>query len=215
MGLGDLCTGPSRSALVVAVALQLLQQASGINVVVYFGPRVLQGAGFTPYASVLATFGVGVAQLGMTYLLMRLVDRVGRQPLALVGNVGMVGGLGALALAFSPPILGLPWARWLAVTALLLFRLAFSLSLGPLPYIITAEVFPPPTKALGVSVAWCANWAANFAVSQSFLPLLGALSPWGVYTAFAVITIGAGLYIFMGVPETKAQEEEGGGADVL
>jgi len=175
LACGGLLYSPSRKALIVTVALQLLQQASGINIVVYYGPQVLSDAGFSHKDAVLGTFIVGVAQLVATAVLARLVDGVGRRPLALTGLAGMVVGLSALAASAAPQVSPLNSAKWIAVGSLLLFRVAFSLSLGPLPYIVTAEVFPTATRASGVSVAWVCNWIANFGISLSFPPLLKAV----------------------------------------
>ena len=200
--------GPSRSALVVAVALQLLQQASGINIVVYYGPQVLSDAGFSHRDAVLGTFVVGVAQLLATAVLARLVDGVGRRPLALAGLAGMVAGLCALATSAAPGVSSGSSARWIAVGSLLLFRVAFSLSLGPLPYIVTAEVFPTATRSSGVAVAWVCNWLANFAISLSFPSLLNAITPTGVYAGYAAVSVLAAVYVAYGVPETSAGIQE-------
>ncbi len=200
--------GQARSALIVAVALQVLQQASGINIVVYYGPQVLSSAGFSHRDAVLGTFVVGVAQLIATAVLARLVDGVGRRPLALTGLAGMVAGLCALAVSAAPDISTNAAAKWVAVSSLLLFRVAFSLSLGPLPYIVTAEVFPPSTRSTGVAVAWVSNWLANFAISLSFPPLLQAITPTGVFSGYAIVSVLAAVYISYGVPETSSGLEK-------
>lgn len=128
--------------MVIGVGLNVLQQVCGINVVVYFAPTVLVNAGFSKTASILLTAGVGVAQLVATYVLMQLVDRIGRRPLNFIGLVAMVGSLVLMAAAFFAPVKPLAISRWLAVFGMLVFRVAFSLSLGPLPY-------APPRGAAG------------------------------------------------------------------
>lgn len=140
-----------RHALVIGVGLNALQQLSGVNVVVYFGPTVLLQAGFDKLDSILLTAGVGIAQLVATFVLMQLVDRVGRRPLNFIGLAVMIMSLALLGVSFLPAVHGEPAARWLAVLGMLLFRVSFSLSLGPLPYIITAEVFSTRVRSAG---AW-------------------------------------------------------------
>ena len=144
--------------LLIGVVLNVLQQVCGINVVVYFAPTVLVQAGFSKTASILLTAGVGVAQLVATYVLMQLVDRVGRRPLNFIGLGAMVASLVVMALAFASGIRELALSKWLAVGGMLVFRVAFSLSLGPLPYIITPEVFQSSVRPAG---AWCAPFCGT------------------------------------------------------
>ena len=96
---------------------------------------------------------------------------MGRRPMAFIGLLFMIVGLGTIGLAFlvlcesgNRSIVG----AWAAVIGMLVYRIAFSLSLGPLPYIVTAEVFPNEVRACGVTVSWAANWVANFGVTLSF-----------------------------------------------
>merc|ERR1719482_1128505 len=87
----------------------------------------------------------------------------------------MMVGLGMLAASFfceGAPFAGgggvTSWMSWLSVLGMFVFRGAFSLSLGPLPYIMTSEFFPQEARAAGTALSWMANWASNFCVSLSF-----------------------------------------------
>merc|ERR1719326_751033 len=77
---------------------------------------------------------------------------------------------------------------WLAVAGMLLFRTAFSLSLGPLPYIMTTELFPQQVRGIGVSWSWTVNWGANFLISLTFPSMVEFLKhPLGQKLAIAAI----------------------------
>lgn len=129
----------NRRATLAAVGLNILQQLCGINVVVYFAPRILSNLGFTNRASIALTLAVGVLQIAGGLALSRLIDRVGRKPAALAGLAGL--GLGLSALAISAAVTdAVAWAPWLAVAGMLVFRISFSCSLGPIPYVVTSEV---------------------------------------------------------------------------
>merc|ERR1719213_602549 len=78
-----------------------------------------------------------------------------------------------------------------ALVSMLVYRVAFSLSLGPLPYIICAEIFSNSIRASGVSLCWAANWAANFVVSLTFLPLMGVLTTSGTFFVYAAVCVFA------------------------
>ena len=205
-----------RSAALAGIGINLLQQVSGINVVIYFGPQLLKETGFNSVQATALTAGVSVAQLIAVGILMRLVDRVGRRPLAFLGLGLMVIGLGTIATAFymlcqGSEIAAGSWA-WVAVVGMLVYRIAFSLSLGPLPYIVTAEVFPSEVRACGATVSWSANWIANFGVTLSF-PLiknyfavlvggreeLGSVCLFGIYIFFSFFAM---FFIYRFVPET-------------
>merc|ERR1711871_1111761 len=131
---------------------------------------VLVDAGFSDGISMTILSGMTVIQLAAMALVVRLVDRVGRRPLALGGIGLMILGLCILILAFSE-MGSASWAPLVAVFGMLVYRASFSLSLGPLPYIMTSEFFPQEARATGVAVSWTTNWACNFCVSQLF-PIL-------------------------------------------
>ena len=205
-----------RSAALAGIGINILQQLTGINIVIYFGPQLLKQTGFDSVQATALTAGVSVAQLIAVGILMKLVDRVGRRPLAFVGLGAMILGLATIATAFYMLCEGnanqAGTYAWVAVIGMLLFRIAFSISLGPLPYIVTAEVFPNEVRACGATVSWSANWIANFGVTLSF-PLiknyfavlvggreeLGSVCLFGIYIFFSLFAIG---FIYKYVPET-------------
>merc|ERR1712232_315756 len=89
--------------------------------------------------------------------------------------------------------------------AILAYRVSFGMSLGPLPYIVTAEIFPSSYSAAGASLCWSFNWVSNFLTSLTFLPLVDYLSEAGAFVAYAVICIFALLFLCTCVPETKSE----------
>ena len=105
-------------------------------------------------------------RMAATVLLSNLVDSVGRKPMSFIGLGLMMTSLVGLSLSYV-----LPQGAWLAIGLCFLFRVAFSMSLGPLPYIIAAEVFPTALQAPGVSFCLAVKWMANFTVAFSW-PLL-------------------------------------------
>ena len=193
--------------VIVSAGLQILQQVSGINIVIYYAVQVLELAGFSYKTACLFSSMVTVFQLGATVFLARLVDRVGRRPMIFVGLVGMVGGLVGLAISFLLP-LHHPTRPGLAIAGMLLYRIAFSLSLGPLPYIITSEVFPMSYRGAGISFSWGCNWASNFVVSLTFKILLGALTPTGTFMLYCAFCFFAIWFVYACVKETKGQTLE-------
>ncbi|CAE7409194.1 csbC [Symbiodinium pilosum] len=145
-----LCQAEHRASTIVGVAINVLQQVSGINVFIYFAPQILEDAGFGRY-SMISTVLVSLIQLTATAVLIRYIDRIGRRPLALVGLIGMMAGL-LLLIAGSVERgagMAVAFTAWFSLSGMLLFRAAFSLSLGPLPYVMTSEFFKQEARAAG------------------------------------------------------------------
>ena len=185
-------TAENRAATRVAFLLNAAQQFCGINVVVYFFPRVLKEAFAIPGASAMAVAaGVTAAQVAFGFALARsrVIDTYGRKPVTLCGITGLIFGLACLAIGarFGFPVL--------AVVGVVAFRFAFAASLGPLPYVVTAEAYASSSlRATGVSLATSFQWACNALVSGTFLPLLDRLGPnkvWLVYLGACVVALVA------------------------
>ena len=97
----DLLHQAVRPALIVGVGLAIFQQVTGINTVIYYAPTIIQSAGLpSASAAILATSGIGLANVLMTIVAMWLIDRIGRRPLLLTGIAGMIFSLGLLGLVF-------------------------------------------------------------------------------------------------------------------
>ena len=210
-----------RRATTAAVGLNLLQQLCGINVVVYFAPAILSDAGFDRSASIALTAGVGALQIACGARLSAVIDRVGRRPAALRGIVGLGAGLACLAagataagsIASASASTSAVAAKWIAVVGILIYRLSFSCSLGPVPYVVAAEVFPNEVRASGAAAATAAQWGANAIVTGSFLSLVGALGPTRTWCAYLAVCVAAWFAVREVLPETKGRSRESMGEE--
>jgi sugar porter (SP) family MFS transporter len=199
----DLLAKGVRPALWVGVLLAVFQQITGINTVIYYAPSLLQGAGLGNNASLLANVVNGVVNVGMTIVAIRLLDRTGRRPLLLSGTAGMAVGMLITAFAFLGGDQLHGWTAYLGIAGLLVYTGSFAIGLGPVFWLMIAEIYPLRIRGQAMSVATIANWGANFVVTISFLTLLDAITPKGVFFLFAFLTGVALLYFAKRVPETK------------
>jgi SP family galactose:H+ symporter-like MFS transporter len=194
-----------RAALLVGIALAVLQQVTGINTVIYYGPQIFQMAGISSNsASILAEALVGTVNCVMTLVAIFFVDRLGRKPLLYAGLTGMFVALAALGFAFSQARLSGSLSA-IALGSMMLYVGCFAFSLGPIVWLLISEIFPLPARSFGMSVSTLANWVGNFVVSQFFLTMihqLGTPVTFGIYAVLCVITI---LFIRTMVPETKRE----------
>ena len=204
----DLLRRQVRPALVVGLGLAIFQQITGINTVIYYAPRILQSAGFNSASgAILATVGVGVVNVGMTIVAMFLVDRAGRRPLLLVGIAGMIITLGALGLSFriSNPSGQL---AWISVICLMGYVASFAISLGPIFWLLIAEIYPLKIRGLAEGTAATFNWASNLIVSLTFLTLVEKLGASSTFLLYAVASVASWLFAYCFVPETKGRSLE-------
>ena len=193
-----------RSTLTIGVGLAILQQVTGINTIIYYAPTIFKMAGFeTASSAILATMSVGVTFVIFTLVALPLIDTLGRRPLLLIGLTGMAGSLLLLAWAFhfSTP---LPSLKWVTILGMLLYIACFAFSLGPIMWLMIAEIYPLKVRGLGSSLATAANWGSNMIVAYTFLSLVSALGASGAFFLYFVISLFGIAFIYFLVPETKS-----------
>lgn len=206
--LSDLWLPEVRPALVIGIGLAIFQQVTGINTVIYYAPKIIQSAGISSASgAILATAGIGLVNVLMTIVSMWLIDRVGRRPLLLVGIAGMVVSLGVLGYAFHSPTHSGSFAE-IAVITLMCYVAMFAISLGPIFWLLIAEIYPLKIRGGAEGVAAGTNWAANFVVSLTFLTLVETVGASWSFWLYAAMGVAAWIFSFALVPETKGRTLE-------
>jgi sugar porter (SP) family MFS transporter len=204
-GYRDLLSPKVRPLLLVGVLLAVFQQITGINTVIYYAPTLLQGAGLGNNAALLANVVNGAVNVSMTIVAIWLLDKVGRRPLLLSGTTGMAVGLVIVACSFLGGSDLKGGLAYVAIVGLLIYTGSVAIGLGPVFWLLIAEIYPLRIRGAAMSVASMANWGANFVVTVSFLTLLSAISGVGVFFLFGFLTLVALAYFWHKVPETKGR----------
>lgn len=198
-----------RRGLLIAVGFTVLQQVTGINTVIYYGPRILSLAGVASDTSaIFATFLIALVNVLATGIALPLVDRVGRKPLLYCGVGGMMLSLLLLSFAFHNHTSIGSWLGFLATSCMMLYIACFAFSMGPIGWILVAEVFPLRLRGRGVAAATLGSGISNFVVSLTFLQLIhvvGNSMTFSIYAGFCVITL---LFVCFVIPETRGRELE-------
>jgi sugar porter (SP) family MFS transporter len=203
----DLFKPSVRGALAIGIALAVLQQVTGINTVIYYGPQIFKLAGFSSDAtSILATLGVGAINVIMTVVAIVLIDRVGRKPLLYVGVGGMGLALLALAVAFAQHASA--GTGTITLISLMVYVGCFAFSLGPIVWLLISEIYPLRIRGRGMAIATLANWAANFVVSLVFLTMLQKLGTSATFVTYAVLCGVTLVFVRFSIRETKSLELE-------
>ncbi|MEU5685031.1 MFS transporter [Streptomyces venezuelae] len=190
-----------RRALLIGVTIGAVQQFAGINTIIYYAPSIMQRAGLPATNSIMYSVAIGVANLLMTVAAIPLVDRAGRKPLLLLSLVGMAAALVPLGCALNGAFGGA--SHVVSLVSMGLYVSAFAVGIGPVFWILAAEVFPPAVRAKGVALCVLVNWSANFVVGQLFLPAADQFGEASVFWFFAAVCVAALVFVVRTVPETK------------
>ncbi|MCP4784689.1 MAG: sugar porter family MFS transporter [Fuerstiella sp.] len=209
-----------RVALLVGVMLSVFGQLSGVNIVVYYGPKILASAGFEEAATLLGQVGFGLINLIFTILALLLIDRLGRRPLlvggmavvtvtlAIIGGLFLFGGAES-ALAEDAGGATMSPAAGIGVGIMIcVYMAAIAFSICAVIWVLTPEIFPNRVRGRAVSICTFANWSTNAFSAFAF--------PWyvttlGMHTGFftsGFICLIATLFFFRYVPETKGKSLE-------
>uniref|UniRef100_A0A673HJP1 Solute carrier family 2, facilitated glucose transporter member 3-like n=1 Tax=Sinocyclocheilus rhinocerous TaxID=307959 RepID=A0A673HJP1_9TELE len=193
-----------RQPIIIAIILQLSQQLSGINAVIYYSTKIFRYAGITE--AVYATIGVGAVNTLFTVISLFLVERAGRRTLHMVGLAGMT--VCALLMTISLELLqGTSAISVLAILAVFGFVASFEMGPGPIPWFIVAELFAQGPRPAAIAVAGCCNWTASFLVGLLFPKLLDLCQAY-VFIIFLVLLIIFFMFTYFRVPETKGRTFE-------
>jgi len=193
-----------RPVLWIGFALAFIQQVTGINTILYYAPSILKMAGFeSSMTAILATMGIGAIFVIFTILSLPLIDWLGRRPLLLGGLAGMAFGLGCLAWLFRASTEIDPSLHWLALMSMFIYIACFAISLGPIMWLMIAEIYPLRIRGVGASLATCVNWASNLLVTATFLKLVQMLGAGGTFSVYLVFSLLSIVFVYFLVPETK------------
>jgi sugar porter (SP) family MFS transporter len=200
-----------RPALIVAIGLSVFQQLVGINTIIYYAPTTLTNVGFGKSSAIYANLIIGTINLLMTFIAIRIVDRVGRKPMLLAGVCGMVVSL--LVLGISLSALPAPHhpsdpAAILTLVCLATFIASFAATWGPVVWVMLPEVLPLSVRGTAMGVAVCLQWVANFAVAQTFPLFLSSFGAGASFLIYAGLGILAFLFVLRFVTETKGRSLE-------
>ncbi|RWW83821.1 hypothetical protein BHE74_00007657 [Ensete ventricosum] len=196
----------SRPQLVIAIAMQVFQQFTGINAIMFYAPVLFQTIGFKNDASLLSAVITGIVNVLSTVVSVVLVDKLGRRFLLLEACGQMlitqvaIGGVLLVNLK-STNELEHGVAVWVVVLVCL-FVSSFAWSWGPLGWLIPSETFPLATRTAGYAFAVSSNMLFTFVIAQAFLSMMCHLRA-GIFFFFAAWIVVMGLFVIFLLPETK------------
>ncbi len=190
--------------LVIAVAVAVLQQATGINSVFFYAPMIFEQSGIGTDAAFMQAVLVGLTNLAFTVLAILFIDRLGRRPLLVAGLIGIALCMLLLAYGFSAEDVN----PTIILVGILGFVASFALSLGPVMWVLFSELFPNQIRGVAISFVGLINSAVSFLVQLVFpweLENFGNSVTFLIYGLFAIV----GLVLVVRIlPETKGKSLE-------
>ena len=188
--------------ILMGILLSVFQQFVGINVALYYAPRIFESMGAAKDASMLQTIIMGFVNVVFTVVAILTVDKWGRKPLLITGSIGMAIGMFAISWLSYNEIIGIS-----TLVFIIIYTASFMMSWGPICWVLISEIFPNKIRGQAVAVAVGAQWAANYLISSTYPAMMeysGALT-YGFYGLMAVLSA---LFVWKMVPETKGKSLE-------
>lgn len=193
-----------RRAIGLGVGLQVIQQLTGINVIMYYAPRIFEIAGFdTTLQQMWGTVIVGITNVLATFIAIAFVDKLGRKPIMYAGFVTMGLAMITVGVLFNIGVENDRSLAYPAIVALLIFIIGFAMSAGPIIWVICSEIYPLAGRDLGVTFSTCTNWIANAIVGMTFLTLLDKLGAGNTFLLYGGLNVVFIVFFLLLVPETK------------
>ncbi|UPG85905.1 sugar porter family MFS transporter [Luteibacter aegosomatis] len=191
-----------RRSVGLGVLLQAMQQFTGMNVVMYYAPRIFKDMGYDTHAQMWFTAAVGLTNVLATLIAFGLVDRLGRKPILYAGFAIMAIGLGVVGTMMGMGIHS-RGEQFFTVGMLLLFIVGFAMSAGPLIWTLCSEVQPLKGRDFGIACSTFTNWVTNMIVGATFLSLLSGFGNAQTFWLYAALNAVFIVLTFWLVPETK------------
>lgn len=202
-GLGTLFSRPYRKVLLLGLIVAVFQQWSGTNVIFNYAQEIFQAAGYSLGDVLFNIVVTGVANVVFTFVAIFTVDRLGRRALMLLGAGGLAGIYLILGACYFFHVSG-----FFMVVLVVAAIACYAMSLGPVTWVLLAEIFP--NKVRGIAMATCtfALWTACFILTYTFPFLNSTLGSSGTFWIYAVIC-GLGFVFFLSrLSETKGKSLE-------
>ena len=191
-----------KTVIIIGILLSVFQQFVGINVALYYAPRIFESMGAAKDASMLQTVIMGLVNVIFTVLAIYTVDKWGRKPLLIVGSIGMAIGMLCIAGLSYFEIIGIS-----TLVFIIIYTASFMMSWGPITWVLIAEIFPNKIRGRAVAIAVAAQWASNYLISSTYPAMMefsGALT-YGFYGLMSILSL---IFVWKFVPETKGRTLE-------
>ena len=202
--IADLLRPGLRLALLVGIGLSVFGQFTGVNIIIYYGPTILENAGFKIDGALQFQVAIGLINLIFTILALWKIDRWGRRPLLVYGMFSVFISLIIIAFQFTfDSSQGI-----LIVVMLCIYMASLALSINAVIWVLIGEIFPNRIRGSAMSIVTFTNWGANFLTAFTFPWYIDKIGMGGGFFTFAGMCLLATIFFNKYVPETKGKTLE-------
>jgi MFS transporter, SP family, arabinose:H+ symporter len=194
---GNFWTANLRKPILLAILIAFFNQMSGINVILYFAPRIFELAHLETKAALLQSIGIGVTNFIFTFVGLWLIDRLGRRTLLYIGSFGYIVSLGLAATAFMTQHYSIVPACIFAFIA------AHAIGQGAVIWVFISEIFPNRHRAEGQTLGSFTHWIFAAALTTLAPKVFAAFPPGYIFSFFAGMMVLQLIWVKTMVPETK------------
>ena len=192
-----------RGPILLAVAIAVFNQLSGINAILYYAPHIFRMAGAGQDSALLQSVIVGGINLVLTMAAMLVIDRFGRRKLMIVGSVGYIVSLATTAWAFYRYGDNFDETGSLVVlVSLLVFIGSHAFGQGAVIWVFLSEIFPNRIRARGQALGSFTHWFMAAAISWTF-PIFAEASGGHIFAFYAAMMVLQLVWVLRVMPETK------------
>lgn len=202
-GISTLFSKPFHKILLLGIVIAIFQQWSGTNVIFNYAQEIFQSAGYDIGDVLFNIVVTGVANVVFTIVAINTVDKVGRRKLMLLGAMGLAIIYFVLGLCYYLQVDG-PFMIVLVVTAIA----CYAMTLGPITWVLIAELFPNRVRAVAVATCTFALWVGSSSLTFTFPFLNKALGSYGTFWVYAIVCVMSFVFLFLRLPETKGKTLE-------
>lgn len=188
-----------RRPLLLGIFLAVFSELSGITVVMYYGPVILERAGISAGSSLGGHAVIGAVLASFTVLALFVVDRFGRRAVLLAGCAGAAVALALTGLCFAMGVTD----GAVIIALLCMFVAFFAFSLGPIKWIVLSEIFPTGVRARAMGIATVAVWLTDIVINQAFPVVRDTFGVSAMFLGCAVFLVIQFVVVARKLPETK------------
>lgn len=195
-----LFSGKYGRLLLLGLVIAVFQQWCGTNVIFNYAQEIFQGAGFSVDGMFINIVITGIANVLFTFVALYTVEKWGRRTLMLIG----AGGLGMIYL-----ILGTCYfveVKGLLMVVLVVMAIScYAMTLGPVTWVLLAEIFPHRVRGVAMAVCTFALWTGCCTLTYTFPLMNASVGSYGSFWIYSGICILAFIFLFRKCPETKGK----------
>lgn len=202
-GLKTLFSKPYRKVLLLGVVVAFFQQWCGTNVIFNYAQEIFQSAGYAIGDVLFNIVVTGIANVIFTFVAIFTVDKWGRKALMKLGAGGLCGIYLILGICYFFQITG-----WFMIVLVVAAIACYAMTLGPVTWVLLAEIFPNRVRAVAVATSTFALWVGSSTLTYTFPLLNVALGSYGTFWIYSAVCLGGFLFVSLMLPETKGKSLE-------